>query len=59
MEMKASLYTPLSVPSPFTSKISFNTSMTILAIVPGKQKMCLQENFVDCADCGGLTHLIF
>ena len=28
--------------------------MTILAIVPGKPKMCLQENLVDCADCGGL-----
>ena len=29
--------------------------MTILAIVPGKPKMCLQENLVDCADCGGLA----
>ena len=29
--------------------------MTILAIVPGKTKMCLQENLVDCADCGGLS----
>ena len=28
--------------------------MTILAIVPGKPKMGLQENLVDCADCGGL-----
>ena len=28
--------------------------MTILAIVPGKPKMCLQENLVDCTDCGGL-----
>merc|ERR1719209_1728590 len=28
--------------------------MTILDIVPGKPKMCLQENLVDCADCGGL-----
>ena len=28
--------------------------MTILAIGPGKPKMCLQENLVDCADCGGL-----
>ena len=25
-----------------------------LAIVPGKPKTCLQENLVDCADCGGL-----
>ena len=32
--------------------------MTILVIVPGKLKLCLQENLVDCADCGGLgtTH---
>ena len=28
--------------------------MTFLAIVPGKPNMCLQENLVDCADCGGL-----
>ena len=28
--------------------------MTILAIVPGKPKMCLQDNLVDCADCGGV-----
>ena len=28
--------------------------MTILDIVPGKPRMCLQENLVDCADCGGL-----
>ena len=28
--------------------------MTILAIVPGISKVCLQENLVDCADCGGL-----
>ena len=28
--------------------------MAILAIVPGKPKMCLQENLADCADCGGL-----
>ena len=28
--------------------------MTILAIVPGKTKMCLQENLVDCTNCGGL-----
>ena len=28
--------------------------MTILALVPVKSKMCLQENLVDCADCGGL-----
>ena len=28
--------------------------ITLLAIVPGKQKMCLQENLGDCADCGGL-----
>ena len=25
-----------------------------MAIVPGKLEMCLQENLVDCADCGGL-----
>ena len=40
------------------SNVSFNTSNTIqivfLAIVPGKLKMCLQENLVDCADCGCL-----
>ena len=29
--------------------------MTVLAIVPGKQNSCLQENLVDCADCGGLV----
>ena len=29
--------------------------MTILAIVPGISKVCLQENLVDCADCGGLA----
>ena len=28
--------------------------MAILGFVPGKPKMCLQENLVDCADCGGL-----
>ena len=28
--------------------------MTVLAIVPCKPNMCLQENLVDCADCGGL-----
>ena len=28
--------------------------MTILDIVPGKPRMCLQENLVDCANCGGL-----
>ena len=28
--------------------------MTVFAIVPGEQNMCLQENLVDCADCGGL-----
>ena len=27
--------------------------MPILAILPGKPKMCLQEILVDCADCGG------
>ena len=27
----------------------------ILAIAPGKPKMCLQENLVNCADCGGLV----
>ena len=32
--------------------------MTVLAIVPGKQNMCLQENLVDYADCGGLVRLI-
>ena len=40
------------------SNVSFNTSNTIqivfLAIVPGKLEMCLQENLVDCTDCGGL-----
>ena len=40
------------------SNASFNTSNTIqivfLAIVLGNPKMCLQENLVDCADCGGL-----
>ena len=29
--------------------------MTILTIVSGKPKMCLQQNLVDCADFGGLT----
>ena len=29
--------------------------MTILAIVPGISKVCLLENLVDCADCGGLV----
>ena len=29
--------------------------MTTMAIVPGKPKMCLQENLVDCVDCGGLS----
>ena len=29
--------------------------ITILTIVPGKPKMCLQESLVDCADCGGLN----
>ena len=29
--------------------------MTILALVPDQSKMCLQENLVDCADCGGLN----
>ena len=29
--------------------------MPVLAVVPGKPKMCLQENLVDCADCGGLA----
>ena len=29
--------------------------MTILANVPGISKVCLQENLVDCADCGGLA----
>ena len=33
--------------------------ITILAIVPGKPKMCLQENLVDCADCGGLLDTIW
>ena len=33
--------------------------MTILAIVPGKPKTCLQENVVDCADCGDLNIFIF
>ena len=28
---------------------------TILVIVPGKRKMCLQEILVNCADCGGLS----
>ena len=28
--------------------------MTLLYIVPGKPIMCLLENLVDCADCGGL-----
>ena len=32
--------------------------MTILAIVPGKPKMCLQENLVDCADCEGLLDAV-
>ena len=40
------------------SNVSFNTSNTIqivfLAIVPGKLEMCLQENLVDCTDCGSL-----
>ena len=31
--------------------------MTILAIVPGKPKMCLQEILVDCADCGGVQDI--
>ena len=31
--------------------------MTILAIVPGISKVFLQENLVDCADCGGLDQL--
>ena len=31
--------------------------MTILASAAGKPKMCLQENLVDCADCGGLGGL--
>ena len=31
--------------------------MAILAIVPGKPKMCLQENLVDCTDCGGLPNI--
>ena len=30
--------------------------MAILAIVPGKPDMCLQENLVDCVDCGGLLY---
>ena len=30
--------------------------MTILAIVPGKPKMYLQENLMDCADCACLTN---
>ena len=30
--------------------------MTILDIEPGKPKMHLQENLVDCADCGGLAN---
>ena len=52
------------LPNPFRficflpSNVSFNTSNTIqivfLAIVLGKLEMCLQENLVDCADCGGL-----
>ena len=29
--------------------------ITILAIVPGISKVCLQENLVGCADYGGLT----
>ena len=29
--------------------------MSILAIVSGISKVCLQENLVDCADCGGLA----
>ena len=29
--------------------------ITILATVTAKPKMCLQENLVDCADCGGLS----
>ena len=29
--------------------------MIILAIIPGKPKMCRQENLVYCRDCGGLT----
>ena len=32
--------------------------MTVLAIVPGKQNSCLQENLVDCADCGGLPRMV-
>ena len=32
--------------------------MTPLYILPGKQKMCLQENLVDCTDCGGLIEVI-
>ena len=31
--------------------------MAILAIVPGKPSMCLQENLADCVDCGGLPLL--
>ena len=29
--------------------------MAILREVPGNPKMCLQENLVDCTDCGGLA----
>ena len=29
--------------------------MAILANVPGKPDMCLQENLADCVDCGGLV----
>ena len=39
----------------FTSILCIiSLQMTILALVPVKSKMCLQENLVDCADCGGL-----
>ena len=31
--------------------------ITILGIAPDKPIMCLQENLVDCADCGGLSRL--
>ena len=33
----------------------FTLYITFLALVPGKSMMCLQENLVDCTDCGGLA----
>ena len=46
------LYSYLSVY--FRLMYHLTLQITILGIAPDKPIMCLQENLVDCADCGGL-----